>query len=208
MPLAAGSRPAPARARIAGGVSTSTSLAAAAARRRFRRHSPGASSAATRCRAPHRRPPPARRTRHRADRRACERCSRLARPSSRSACSTISISRRAAALGSLNASLPEAGESLRILAPAFKARPVPGGERGHLVEEKQLGVIAAPDVALAALEIQHAADPLPRRPAALGQLSVVGVDAPAAVAHEQAARRSWRTTRRTDRRGFAAAWHA
>jgi hypothetical protein len=75
-----------------------------------------------------------------------------------------------------------------ILAPAFEAGPVPGGERGHLVEKKQLGVIAAPDVALAVLEVEHAADPLPRRPAALGQLRSSVVEAPAAIAHEQAAR--------------------
>jgi hypothetical protein len=85
--------------------------------------------------------------------------------------------------------LPGPGESLRILAAAFEAGPVSGGERGRLIEEKQLGVIAAPDVALAVLEVEHAADPLPRRPAPLGQPLIVGVDASAAVAYEQAARR-------------------
>src|SRR5437660_451822 len=68
------------------------------------------------------------------------------------------------------------------------AGPVSSGERGRLVEEKQLGVITAPDVALAVLEVEHAADPLPRRPAPPGQLLIVGVEASATIAHEQAAR--------------------
>ena len=34
------------------------------------------------------------------------------------------------------------GECLRILPPAFEARPVAGRERGRLVEEEQLGIAA------------------------------------------------------------------
>src|SRR3984957_19151052 len=64
-----------------------------------------------------------------------------------------------------------------------------GRERGRLVEKKQLGVEAAPDVAPAALEIEHAADPLPRRPAPRRQRPGVGVETPAAVAEQSAARR-------------------
>src|SRR6478609_8058877 len=95
--------------------------------------------------------------------------------------------------------LPRRSKRFRILAPAFEAGPVASGERGHLVHKKQLGVIAAPDVALAALEIQHAADPLPRRPAPAGQLLVVGVEASAAIAQEQAARgRSEQLAKRID----------
>ena len=63
-------------------------------------------------------------------------------------------------------------KGFRVLAPAFEAGPVAGRERRHLIEKKQLGVIAAPDVALTVLELEHAADPLPRGPAAPGQFSI------------------------------------
>src|SRR5207244_2659247 len=54
-------------------------------------------------------------------------------------------------------------KSLRVLAAAFETRPVPGRERRHLVEEKKLRIALAPDVAMPALEVEHAADPLARR---------------------------------------------
>jgi hypothetical protein len=55
-------------------------------------------------------------------------------------------------------------KGLRILAAALEARPVPSGQRSWLVKKEQLGVEAALDVAPAALEVENAADPLPRRP--------------------------------------------
>src|SRR6202043_1257933 len=84
---------------------------------------------------------------------------------------------------------PMLGKFLGILAAALEAGPMPGRERGRLVEKKQLGVEAAPDVAPAALEIEHAADPLPRRPAPRRQRLGVGVKTAAAIAAERAARR-------------------
>ena len=129
-------------------------------------------------------------------------CSRLARPSSRSACSTSSIS---GALARAPRPANFSAKSLRLLAAAFEAGPVAGGERGRLVEEKQLRVIAAPDVALPALEAQHAADPLPRCVAPFRQRPVVAMEFAAAIAEQRAARVS-RAALRTDRRGSAAAW--
>src|SRR6185295_14266797 len=79
-------------------------------------------------------------------------------------------------------------EGLRVGAPAFEARTVASRERGDLVEEEQLGVVAAPDVALASLEVQDAADPLPRRPAPVSQGAVVAMKLAAAIAEQQPAR--------------------
>ena len=93
--------------------------------------------------------------------------------------------RRAGALGLAG---EQRGETLGILAPAFEARPVAGGERRHLVEEEQFGVTVAPDVAMAVFEIEPAANPLPRRPAPRRELALVGVNSPAAIAHQRAAR--------------------
>src|SRR3984893_5330165 len=84
---------------------------------------------------------------------------------------------------------PMLGKFLGILAAALEAWPMPARERGRLVEKEQLGVEAAPDVALAALEVEHAADPLPRRPAPRRERLGVGVESPAAVAEQRAARR-------------------
>jgi len=94
--------------------------------------------------------------------------------------------------GGAGARLPareQRGESFRLLAPAFETRPVTGGERRHLVEEEQFGVAVAPDVAVAIIEVEAAADPLLRRPASRAKLAVLIVQAPAAIAHEQSARR-------------------
>src|SRR6185437_4837325 len=79
-------------------------------------------------------------------------------------------------------------KGFRVLAPAFEARPVAGGERCHLVEKEQLGVIAAPDVALAVVEFEYAADPLPRYPAASRQRLIVEMKFAAAIAHQRPAR--------------------
>ena len=64
-----------------------------------------------------------------------------------------------------------------------------GGERRRFVEEEQLGVARAPDVAPAALEFADAGDPLPARPAPPPERLVVAVEAAAAIAHQRAARR-------------------
>jgi hypothetical protein len=84
---------------------------------------------------------------------------------------------------------PFLGKCHRICAPALEARSVTGGERRRLIEKKQFGVRASPDLTLAAFEFEQAANPLPRRPAAAGQRSRIGVETATAVAREQAARR-------------------
>ena len=62
------------------------------------------------------------------------------------------------------------------------------GERGRLVEEEQFGVVAAPDFALAVLELADADDPLPVGPMAAPQRLVVAMELAATVAHHRAAR--------------------
>jgi len=84
---------------------------------------------------------------------------------------------------------PMLGKVLRIPSPAFEAGPVPGRERGRLIEKKQLGIEPSPYVAMPSFERQHAADPLPRSPAPRGERPRPGVKPPAAIAHEGAARR-------------------
>jgi hypothetical protein len=84
---------------------------------------------------------------------------------------------------------PTFSKSFRVAAAAFEARPVPGGQRSRLVDKKQFSVEAAPDIATATLEGKHAADPLPRGPAALCKGARVGVKPPAAITHQSAARR-------------------
>jgi hypothetical protein len=80
------------------------------------------------------------------------------------------------------------GKFLGILAPAFETRPVAGGERRHLVKEEQFAVAVAPHFAVAIIEGQFAANPLPRDPAAGPQRFVVAMQAPAAIAYELPAR--------------------
>src|SRR4030081_1305618 len=82
-----------------------------------------------------------------------------------------------------------AGEGLRIRPTALEAGTMAGGERGRLIEEEQLGVAFAPDVAVAALEFKPAADPAARDPAPCAERAVVAVEAPAAVAEKKSARR-------------------
>ena len=152
------------------------------------RRSPRASSAAASRRAPRRRPPPARQTRHRADRRSAAGADAWRGRRSRSACSRRSIS-AARGRAPRRRRLPAFGERLRVLAPAFEARPVAGRERGRLVEEEQFGVALAPDLAMTVVEIRarqqiHCRDTQRRRVSVRSSR----VDAPAAVAHEQAAR--------------------
>ena len=83
---------------------------------------------------------------------------------------------------------PFLGKSLRISTAALEAGPMPGRKRGWLVKKKQLGVKTAPDLAPATLEVEHATNPLPRRPTSRRQRPCVGMKTPAAVAHEQPAR--------------------
>ena len=93
-----------------------------------------------------------------------------------------------AALENFNSQRIAIGE--RVLAPAFHARAVTGGERGHLVAEEQLGIAAVPDLAFAALEREDAAEPLARRLHSGGDLLRRRVmKAAAAIAVEGATRR-------------------
>ena len=71
--------------------------------------------------------------------------------------------------------------------PALEARAVTGGERGRLVEEKELRVIPAPDVAAPALEFADANEPVLVFPAAAAQGLIVAMQPPAAIAHQAAA---------------------
>ena len=147
--------------------------------------SPTASSAAGGFRARQTPRHRARSWRRRASSSSARRCRRLALPSSRSACRTLSM---AGALARLRFAGEQRGEAFRVPAPAFETGPVAGGERRHLVEEEQFGVAVAPDVALAVFEIEPAANPLPRGPAARAERLALVMQPPAAIAHQRAAR--------------------
>src|SRR6185437_4959956 len=97
-------------------------------------------------------------------------------------------------------------ELLGVRAPALETGPMTGGEGRHLVEKEQFGVIAAPDVAMSAAEIQHAADPLPRYPPTRGQTLRVGMEFAAAIAHQRAAR--GRGEQIAERINAVGKWHA
>lgn len=87
------------------------------------------------------------------------------------------------------------------LAPAEEAGPMPGRERGHLVQEKQFGPagfaprlvvalpVAAHRLAPHIAEFADADDPGVQRPAFFQQRLRFGVMNDAAIAHEQAALR-------------------
>jgi hypothetical protein len=77
------------------------------------------------------------------------------------------------------------GEFIGVLAAAFEAWPVAGREGRHLIEKEQLGVAVAPDLALAVIEFEFAADPLQRRPAAASQLAITVMNAPAPIAQHR-----------------------
>jgi hypothetical protein len=81
--------------------------------------------------------------------------------------------------------LPGCGEGLRIRPPALETRPMPGRQRGHLVEEKQFGVAGSPYGPMTAPECERAADPLFRRPAPGQKPPLAVVDAAAAITHEK-----------------------
>src|SRR5262249_11587901 len=86
---------------------------------------------------------------------------------------------------------PIAREELRksfgIPAAAVETRPMTGSKCRDFVKKEQLRVVAAPHVALTALEFQHAADPLPRHPTARGQRFVVAVELATAIPKQGAA---------------------
>jgi hypothetical protein len=83
-----------------------------------------------------------------------------------------------------------AGESgdkgFRGLPSALEAWAVAGGEGGGLIEEKELRVISAPDVALASLEFADANEPVLVLPAAATERLIVAMHSAAAVAHHPA----------------------
>ena len=95
---------------------------------------------------------------------------------------------RARPRGGALGTLPRIREGERVAAAALEARAVAGRQRGRLIEEEHLGVAVLPDVAMPALELEQAADPRSRSPAPQGQRAGIGMDAPAAIAHEQAER--------------------
>ncbi|HEY4983353.1 MAG TPA: hypothetical protein VII24_15765 [Pseudolabrys sp.] len=100
------------------------------------------------------------------------------------------IHRRGAGVGVGRLAGKQRRKILGVLAPAFEARPVAGSERRHLVEEEQLAIAVAPDRAVAIVEGELAADPLPRRLAARPQRACLVMQTAAAIAHEQSARRA------------------
>ncbi|HEX5213413.1 MAG TPA: hypothetical protein VFW22_16935 [Pseudolabrys sp.] len=80
------------------------------------------------------------------------------------------------------------GKSLGVVAAAFEARAMTGGQRRHLVEKEHFRITVAEHSAVPVLEIEHTADPLPRRPTPRRQFSMRVVNAPTAVAHHEPAR--------------------
>ena len=77
-----------------------------------------------------------------------------------------------------------------VAAAAFHAGAMTGRECGHLVAEEELGIAVAPDLPAAALEREHAAEPVLCRLDARGHLATLGImEAPAAIAEEQPAGR-------------------
>jgi hypothetical protein len=83
--------------------------------------------------------------------------------------------------------LPDRGETLGIRAAALEARAVTGRQRSHFVKKEQLGVGTPPHVALPLVERKGAANPLPRRPVAARQRSIIAVETATPIAHEQPA---------------------
>ena len=129
------------------------------------------------------------RRRHRAGRPAAAICVRLApRGSMRSGCSTCPCPARAPASASRCVLLHSAAKCSALGAAALEAGAMPGGQRGRLVEEEQLGVaVGLHQLPAPALELEQAGDPLPGRPAARLERLVGQMEAAAAVAHHQAA---------------------
>ena len=170
-----------------GGVMTTRAARAraAATRAAVARRRPGQQLAA-RARATARRR--AGRRRRRGGRRAAPRggAARACPATTRSPCSWASMASAPTCPGCSVA--PQRDEAVVVLAPAQRARAVPGGHRGRLVEEEQLGEAARLQQrrALPAAEAQPAGDPAPAGVAAADLPG--GVVQAAAVAVDQAAR--------------------
>ena len=84
---------------------------------------------------------------------------------------------------------PQRRKALGIAAAALEAGAMAGGQRRRLVEEEQLGVAVGLHhrLAVPALELEHAGDPLPGGPAAGPERPVGQMEGAAAVAHHEAA---------------------
>src|SRR5262249_48070510 len=83
---------------------------------------------------------------------------------------------------------PQLGEVLGLAAAALEARAMAGGKRRGFIQEEQLGVaVGLHHLALAALELEHAGDPLPAGPAPGPGCRVGQMNHPAAIAHHEAA---------------------
>src|SRR5205814_5725378 len=84
--------------------------------------------------------------------------------------------------------VPRGGPACRkgegVAAAAFEAGPVPGSQRGRLVEKEQLGIAVAPNRAMTLLELRDAADPLARGPAPRAERAIIAMEPAAAIAHE------------------------
>ena len=76
---------------------------------------------------------------------------------------------------------PVIGEGLRVFAAALETWPVPSRKRRHFIEEKQFSVTPAPDLALAVVEFQPAANPGARHMAACAKSAVVAMKFAAAI---------------------------
>ncbi|MGB8243568.1 MAG: hypothetical protein WCF76_06690, partial [Pseudolabrys sp.] len=76
-------------------------------------------------------------------------------------------------------------EELGVAATTFKTRPMARCKSRHFVEEKQFRVEAAPYIALAILEFEHATDPLPGCPASAGQRPIGGVKPATAITQQR-----------------------
>ena len=78
-------------------------------------------------------------------------------------------------------------KSLCIRPPALETGAVTGRQRGRLIEEEQFGITHAPNVSVPSFEIEAATNPSARNPAACTKGARVAMEAPAAIAEQQAA---------------------
>ena len=83
---------------------------------------------------------------------------------------------------------PEIGKGLRIVSPAFEARAMSCGKRGHFIEKEQFRVAAAPNFAPALVEFEAAADPGARDMALRAEGLIIAMKSSAAIAEQRAAR--------------------
>jgi hypothetical protein len=85
-------------------------------------------------------------------------------------------------------------KSLCIRPPALEAGAVTGRKRSRLVEEEQLGITRPPNVSVPSVEIEAATNPSARNPASSAKGTLVAMEASAAIAEQQAARRIGKET--------------